>query len=51
VSWSANPVAVPGTSTLRIRTMASTLRGTFTVRVTGKSGALVHQATVTLIVR
>jgi subtilisin family serine protease len=51
VSWSANPVAAPGSSTLRIRTTGSTLRGTFTVKVTGKSGTLVHQATVTLIVR
>jgi subtilisin family serine protease len=51
LSWSANPVAVPGTSMLRIRTTASTLRGTFSVRVTGKSGTLVHQTTVTLIVR
>jgi uncharacterized membrane protein len=50
-SWSANPVAVPGTSTLRIRTTGSTLRGTFTVRVTGKNGTLVHQVNVTLIVR
>jgi subtilisin family serine protease len=50
-SWSANPVAVPGTSTLRIRTTGSTLRGTLTVRVTGKNGTLVHQVNVTLIVR
>jgi subtilisin family serine protease len=50
-SWSANPVAAPGTSTLRIRTTGSTLRGTFTVRVTGKNGTLVHQVSVTLIVR
>ena len=51
VSWSANPVAAPGSSTLRVRTTGSTLRGTFTVRVTGKSGTLVHQVSVTLIVR
>jgi subtilisin family serine protease len=51
VSWSANPLAAPGSSTLRIRTTGSTLRGTFTVKVTGKSGTLVHQSTVTLIVR
>jgi hypothetical protein len=50
-SWSANPIAAPGTSTLRIRTTGSTLRGTFTVRVTGKNGTLVHQVSVTLIVR
>jgi subtilisin family serine protease len=51
VSWSANPVAAPGNSTLRIRTTGSTLRGTFTLKVTGKSGALVHQASVKLSVR
>jgi hypothetical protein len=51
VSWSANPVTAPGSSTLRIRTTGSTLRGTFTVKVTGKSGTLVHPASVTLIVR
>jgi subtilisin family serine protease len=51
VSWSANPVAAPGTSTLRVRTTGSTLRGTFTVRVTGRNGTLVHQVSVTLIVQ
>jgi serine protease AprX len=51
VSWSANPVAAPGTSTLGIRTTGSTPRGTFTVNVTGTNGTLVHQVTVTLIVR
>jgi subtilisin family serine protease len=50
-SWSANPVAGPGSSTLRIRTTGSTLRGTFTVRVTGKNGTIVHQVNLTLIVR
>jgi hypothetical protein len=51
VSWSANPVAAPGSSTLRVGTTKSTLRGTFTVTLTGKSGTLVHQVSVTLIVR
>lgn len=51
VSWSVNPVAASGNSTLRMRTTGSTPRGTFTVRVTGKSGTLVHQVSVTLIVR
>jgi subtilisin family serine protease len=51
VSWSANPVAAPGTSTLRVRTTGSTLRGTFTVRMTGRNGTLVHQVSVTLIVQ
>jgi hypothetical protein len=34
-----------------VQTTASTPRGTFTLRVTGTSGALSHQATVTLTVR
>ncbi|HEY3717863.1 MAG TPA: S8 family serine peptidase [Jatrophihabitantaceae bacterium] len=50
-SWTANPVTAPGSSTLRVRTTTSTVRGTFTLRVTGKNGTLTHQATVTLIVR
>ena len=50
VSWSANPIATPGSSTLRVRTTGSTLRGTSTLRVTGKSGTLVHQVSATLIV-
>jgi hypothetical protein len=45
------PVAAPGTSTLRVRTTASTTRGMFTLWITGTNGSLVHQATVTLIVR
>jgi len=48
---SRNPVAAPGTSTLTIRTTFSTTRGTFTIRVTGSSGSLTHQATATLTVR
>jgi hypothetical protein len=34
-----------------VRTTTSTVRGTFTLRVTGKNATLTHQATVTLIVR
>jgi hypothetical protein len=48
-SWSRNPVTAPGSATLRVTT--STTRGTFTLRITGTSGALVHQATATLTVR
>jgi hypothetical protein len=40
-----------GTSTLTIRTQRFTTRGTFTVRITGRSGALTHQVTATLVVR
>jgi subtilisin family serine protease len=50
-SWSANPVAAPGSSTLRVTTTSWTTRGTFTLRVTGTSGSLSHQATATLTVR
>jgi hypothetical protein len=49
-TWSPNPVAAPGTSTLRVTTTAWTPRGTYTLRVTGTSGALVHQATASLTV-
>jgi len=51
VSFSANPVGTPGTSTLKVKTGGLTTRGTFTLRITGTSGSLVHQATVVLIVR
>jgi hypothetical protein len=50
-TFSANPVGVPGTSVLRIRTTSLTARGTFTVQITGTSGSLLHQVTVTLTVR
>jgi uncharacterized membrane protein len=50
-SWSRNPVASPGSSTLRVTTTAFVPRGTFTLRVTGTSGSLSHQITATLVVR
>jgi hypothetical protein len=50
-TWTSNPIATPGSTTLRVRTYGSTVRGTYTVRVTGTSGALSHQVTVTLVVR
>ena len=49
-SWSRNPVATPGSSTLTVRTSGSTSRGTFTIKVTGKSGSLTHTVTATLVV-
>jgi hypothetical protein len=49
-SWSNNPMAAPGSSTLVVRTTSTTPRGTFTLRLSGRSGSLVHQATVTLTV-
>jgi subtilisin family serine protease len=51
VSFTPNPVAASGSSTLRVTPGGLTPRGTFTLRVTGTSGALTHQATVTLVVR
>jgi uncharacterized membrane protein len=50
-SFSPNPVGSPGSSTLTVKTTSSTRRGTYTLRITGTSGSLVHQATVTLTVR
>jgi uncharacterized membrane protein len=49
--FSPNPVASPGSSTLTVRTTLSTPRGTFTLRITGTAGSLVHQASATLRVR
>jgi uncharacterized membrane protein len=51
VTFTPSSVASPGSSTMKVQTTASTPRGTFTLRVTGTSGALSHQATVTLTVR
>ena len=50
-SWVSNPITTPGSTTLRVRTSGWTPRGTFTLRISGTSGALSHQATVTLVVR
>jgi hypothetical protein len=50
-SWVSNPITTPGSTTLRVRTSGWTPRGTFPLRVSGTSGALSHQVTVTLVVR
>jgi hypothetical protein len=50
-SFAPNPVAAPGASTFTVRTSRSTPRGTFTLTVTGRSGALSHGTPVTLVVR
>jgi subtilisin family serine protease len=50
-TWTGNPVVAPGTATLKVKTTASTVRGTFTVKVTATSGSLTHQATATFVVR
>jgi hypothetical protein len=46
-----NPITTPGTATLRVRAASWTPRGTFTLRITGTSGGLSHQATATMVVR
>jgi len=50
-TFSPNPVGSPGSSALTVKTTSSTKRGTYTLRITGTSGSLVHNATVTLTVR
>lgn len=50
-TFSVNPVTTAGTSTLRVRTTTQTPRGTFTIRISGKNGSLVHQTTLTVVVR
>ena len=49
-SFSPNPMAAPGSGTLTVRTTLSTNRGTFTLKLTGKSGATSRQASATLSV-
>jgi subtilisin family serine protease len=50
-SFTPSSVVAPGTSNLAIRAGGRTVRGTFTLTVTGQSGSRVHQATMTLIVK
>ena len=49
--FSPNPVGSPGSSTVTVKTTTSTRRGTYTLRITGTSGSLAHEATATLTVR
>ena len=49
-SFTPNPLATPGSSILKVTTTGLTPRGTYTLRITGTSGSLSHQATVTLVV-
>jgi subtilisin family serine protease len=44
-------LAAPGTSRLAVKAGSRTVRGTFTLTVTGQSGSRVHRATTTLIVK
>jgi len=50
-TFSANPISTPGSSILRVRTTSRTPRGTVTIVVTGTSGSLIHQMSVTLTVQ
>jgi hypothetical protein len=50
-TWTGNPVAAPGTATVKVKTTSTTTRGTFTLKVTGTNASLSHQTTVTLVVR
>jgi subtilisin family serine protease len=50
-TWTGNPVTVPGSATLKVKTTSATARGTFTLKVTATSGSLTHQTTSTLVVR
>ena len=49
--FSPNPVRSPRGSALKVKATSSARRGTYTLRITGTSGSLVHQATAVLIVR
>jgi hypothetical protein len=51
VSFAPASLTAPGSSTLTVRTQRQTTRGTFTIRVSGRSGTLTRQATATLVVR
>jgi hypothetical protein len=48
---SPNPVGSPGSSALTVKATSSTRRGTYTLRITGTRGSLVHMTTATLTVR
>jgi subtilisin family serine protease len=50
-TWTGNPVSAPGTATVKVKTISSTTRGSFTLKVTATSGSLSHQSTATLTVR
>jgi subtilisin family serine protease len=49
-TFKPSSVKAPGSSTLTVKTTTRTALGTFTLTVRGTSGALVHQATATLVV-
>lgn len=49
-SWTLNPVVVPGSSGLRVKTSTLTPRGNYTLVITGTSGYVSHQLFVVLTV-
>jgi subtilisin family serine protease len=49
-TFSPNPLQAGGSAVLTVRTSKTTARGTFTLKVTGKSGSVTHQVTTKLIV-
>ena len=49
-SFSPTSISGSGTSTLNITTLATTPTGTFTLTISGTSGALAHTTTVSLVV-
>jgi hypothetical protein len=49
-TFSKNPVAASGTSTLTVKTAAKADHGTFTFTVTGTSGAISHSVSATLTI-
>ena len=50
-SFSVNPVSVPGSSTLNIKTNRRVSPGTYTLTITGTSGSLIQSTTVLLTVQ
>jgi hypothetical protein len=50
-TFSPGAPTAPATSTLTVRTLGTTPRGTFALRIAGRSGALAHEVTAGLTVR
>jgi uncharacterized membrane protein len=50
-TFAPTSVVTSGTSTLKVVTKKRVARGTFILTITGSSGARVHSATVTLVIR
>ena len=50
VGWSRQPVVAPGSTTLTVRTSSSAPRRAYALVITGTSGTIRHQVSVTLTV-